>query len=177
MDKTVEQATRYLEEATNPIIADNDQRFKGYVRTLARNLLKVVDDDPLRAKAVLEATARAEVAEEALAKVERELHDEKWQHSQVARSYYNLVEAHKNEIIHRQHIEKIAGDTTAREELLDRAIFNASYYLNPNQGERVEASSARVWLNTTLPSDHPNYMSYKQAVKWAPDVMAEMSKA
>ena len=42
---------------------------------------------------------------DANAALEAELHDEKWQHSQVARGYGTLVETHKNEILRAQAAE------------------------------------------------------------------------
>lgn len=44
------------------------------------------------------------------------------------------------------------------EPLARRAIENASYALNPNQGERPDPTIAAMWLRTTFPKDHPSYI-------------------
>jgi hypothetical protein len=41
---------------------------------------------------------------------------------------------------------------------LERAIMNACYALDPNQGERPNPVTAYQWLRTTFPTDHPNYV-------------------
>jgi hypothetical protein len=46
-----------------------------------------------------------------------------------------------------------------RTSILERAVENASYALNPNQGERPDPTVASMWLRTTFPDDHPNYIN------------------
>ena len=54
-----------------------------------------------------------------------------------------------------------------------KAIENASYYLQPNQGESVNVGAASCWLSTAYPHDHPNYLSPEQVVAFGfPDVTA-----
>lgn len=52
----------------------------------------------------------------------------------------------------------VAAVVGAREEILSRAIKNVSYALDPNQGERPDPVVAYLWLRTTFPPDHPNYV-------------------
>jgi len=43
-------------------------------------------------------------------------------------------------------------------ETADRAIQNAAYLLDPNQGERPDPAEAYKWLRTTYPPTHANYV-------------------
>jgi hypothetical protein len=43
-------------------------------------------------------------------------------------------------------------------EVMRRAIHEASYALNPNQGERPDPVRASMWLRTTFGEGHPNYV-------------------
>lgn len=50
------------------------------------------------------------------------------------------------------------------------AITNALYALNPNQGEKADATAAEMWLRTTLPAEHPNYLDWayvESALGWS----------
>jgi hypothetical protein len=49
-------------------------------------------------------------------------------------------------------------EAEARNRNLEAAISQASYALNPNQGEPADPSLAHQWLRTTFPPDHPNYV-------------------
>lgn len=60
--------------------------------------------------------------------------------------------------------EKLRRDSDGDEvevpyDALFRAINEACYALDPNQGERPDPSRAYQWLRTTFPSDHPNYVN------------------
>lgn len=43
-------------------------------------------------------------------------------------------------------------------ERIRRALTNAGYALNPNQGEHPNPESARDWIHTAYPEDHPCYV-------------------
>lgn len=45
------------------------------------------------------------------------------------------------------------------------AIANALYFLDPNQGERPDASAASMWLRTTLPETHPNHLDVEYVME------------
>lgn len=45
-----------------------------------------------------------------------------------------------------------------RRDRLERAISEAAYALDPNQGEKPNPSRAYQWLRTTFPPSHPNYV-------------------
>lgn len=57
-----------------------------------------------------------------------------------------------------EDIRRREVDSLRREKELREAIHNASYFLNPNQGEPADPSLASQWLRTTFPKDHPNYI-------------------
>jgi TPR repeat protein len=54
----------------------------------------------------------------------------------------------------RDRIRNLAAALAASE----KAITNASYCLDPNQGEPPDPVEAYKWLRTTYPKDHPNYV-------------------
>lgn len=41
------------------------------------------------------------------------------------------------------------------------AIDNALHLLDPDQGGPVDVSAANMWLRTTLPPEHPNYLTWE----------------
>lgn len=48
---------------------------------------------------------------------------------------------------------------------VQEAIGKALYALDPNQGEKSNPVDALIWLRTTLPSEHPNYLTNVKAVE------------
>jgi hypothetical protein len=54
--------------------------------------------------------------------------------------------------------EKVVVIPEQDAEQLREAVERASYALDPNQGERPDPVRAALWLRTTLPPEHPNYV-------------------